>query len=543
MLLDLKKPLRYVPPLHTLLLCIYPSLVLIRSNIVEVSASHTIGCFAISILSACLLFIGFRMFLKYRGQAGLLASLIIILLLTFNSATKKIYGWAGIVLWGKDFKLELPLLLLLQKTTLFIFLILLALILTLLVRQHKKSSTQMFAIHYFLNVFSIALVLFQLSGIIFNHPDSHSALASKAPLPIELETGTDRTYPNIFFIILDAYARDDVLDEIYGYDNTEFLDELENLGFFVSRDSWANYNQTAFSLAASLNINYLDDLIKDQGPQSQNRSPLIQLIGNNLVFRTLQQIGYEIAVFPSGATIIQVQNALKEYTTKLFVNEFEQVFISQTIYPIITDILEENFGVSWVPSQFELHRSQISYTLDHLHEATESDAPRFIMAHILCPHPPFVFNAEGRSLYTKGPFHFASGNHIMASNKYRFGYTQQIKFLNSRIIKAIKKIRVSSTRPTVIIIQGDHGPGSQLFWNDPQETNMREKFGVLNAIYFPGQKMIAPNNSFALVNTFRLFFNTYFKTGLPMLEQHNHYSSWAFPYNFHDVTQRLTPKK
>jgi len=157
--------------------------------------------------------------------------------------------------------------------------------------------------------------------------------------------------------------------------------------------------------------------------------------------------------------------------------------------------------------------------------------------------PPFVFNADGEKLYTRGAFHFASGNHIMSSEKYRYGYAQQIDYLNSKVIEAIKRIRSVSTRPTIIIIQGDHGPGSQLYWNDPKKTNMREKFGVLNAIYFPGKKLANQEETMTLVNTFRLLLNTYFKTTLPMLEQRNYYSSWAFPYKFHDVTQRLMPKE
>ena len=50
-------------------------------------------------------------------------------------------------------------------------------------------------------------------------------------------------------MILDGYTRDDVLDEVYGFDNEPFLAGLEDRGFYVARDSYANYPATYLSLA------------------------------------------------------------------------------------------------------------------------------------------------------------------------------------------------------------------------------------------------------------------------------------------------------
>jgi len=50
--------------------------------------------------------------------------------------------------------------------------------------------------------------------------------------------------PNIVHIVLDAYSRQDVLAELYGYDNTPFLDRLRELGFAVADRATSPYNQT-----------------------------------------------------------------------------------------------------------------------------------------------------------------------------------------------------------------------------------------------------------------------------------------------------------
>lgn len=79
--------------------------------------------------------------------------------------------------------------------------------------------------------------------------------------------------PDIYYIILDGYARGDVLQEVYTFDNTEFLDALSSRGFFIADQSHSNYSQTQLSLASSMNFEYLDYLSFASGTSS-NRDPL-----------------------------------------------------------------------------------------------------------------------------------------------------------------------------------------------------------------------------------------------------------------------------
>ena len=67
--------------------------------------------------------------------------------------------------------------------------------------------------------------------------------------------------PDIYYIILDGYARSDVMSKLFGFDNEPFLKRLEQKGFYVARRSTANYCQTPLSLSSSLNAVYLNDLI------------------------------------------------------------------------------------------------------------------------------------------------------------------------------------------------------------------------------------------------------------------------------------------
>jgi hypothetical protein len=68
--------------------------------------------------------------------------------------------------------------------------------------------------------------------------------------------------PDIYYIVLDAYGRQDRLREFFGYDNEPFLRELEKRGFFVARKARSNYVQTVLSLGSSLNMTYLDEVTR-----------------------------------------------------------------------------------------------------------------------------------------------------------------------------------------------------------------------------------------------------------------------------------------
>jgi len=63
-------------------------------------------------------------------------------------------------------------------------------------------------------------------------------------------------FPDIYYIILDQYPRYDVLEEKYGFDNSEFNNHLTELGFYIADRSFSNYSLTELSLASSLNFQY-----------------------------------------------------------------------------------------------------------------------------------------------------------------------------------------------------------------------------------------------------------------------------------------------
>ena len=112
------------------------------------------------------------------------------------------------------------------------------------------------------------------------------------------------------------------------------------------------------------------------------------------------------------------------------------------------------------------------------------------------------------------------------------GYGNQLRYLNEKLKVVVDGIRGGSSQPPVIIIQGDHGPGSRLSLYSLEGTYVRERFSILNAYHLPGVEEEVLYDSISPVNTFRVVFNHYFGTNYPLLADESFYTPFLRPYDF-----------
>ncbi|HSI91834.1 MAG TPA: hypothetical protein VK927_12010, partial [Adhaeribacter sp.] len=120
--------------------------------------------------------------------------------------------------------------------------------------------------------------------------------------------------------------------------------------------------------------------------------------------------------------------------------------------------------------------------------------------------------------------------------KYIEGCREQTLYLNKKILAAVKNIKKKSSRPTIIILQGDHGPGAYFSHKSLENSNIEERFSNLNAVYFSDRNLVLPPDLSA-VNTFRYILNSYFSTKLPILPNRQYYSPALGPCSFTEVTE------
>jgi len=257
-----------------------------------------------------------------------------------------------------------------------------------------------------LNLIGSLLLFIQLVTLSYNFATAREIVEEPTMKPIRANSATNR--PDIIYIVADGYARQDMLKEIFDVDNSEFLNFLRSRGFYVADNSYSNYAQTLLSLASSLNGDYLD-ILQEQYSHWKSRRPVRALIEHNQIFQHARDAGYKIVTFKTGISGTEFDQYDLQLSPHSYDNKFISHLIAMTPLPLI--IVE-------LTSPFKRHYERISYVLDRLPNINEVEGPRFILAHIVSPHPPFLFDDTGGFRDQHLPFTLGDGSHY-----YRDGGT------------------------------------------------------------------------------------------------------------------------
>jgi hypothetical protein len=399
-----------------------------------------------------------------------------------------------------------------------------------------KIKDRMHEVTRILNIIALTLVVIPLFRIGIHEcreKDSRQGFSVEPFRIAQANPVRTEMLPNIYYIVLDAYGRSDVLEEVYRYDNSEFLGYLKQKGFFIAERSQANYAQTELSLASSLNLSYLDDLAAHVGLESTEHLPLWGMIQNSAVTRFLRQHGYTIIGLDSGYSHTDLKTADVHVGLGQSWNELEIRLLCSTPIPWLA-IRGRVFD------PYDAHRRKILFTLDHIADMSELPSPHFVFAHVLAPHGPFVFDEHGNEVWPRQRLDLRDEPYYnqdeQAREDYLKGYKGQLTFINSRIRSVLDDLLSETSRPTIVILQADHGPGSLVNWDVPDENHYKEKLAILNAYLLPREDAVGLYQEITPVNTFRLILNHYFGTELEQLEDESYFSSRRHPYEFINVT-------
>ncbi|MGH2621737.1 MAG: hypothetical protein ACRDHG_14380, partial [Anaerolineales bacterium] len=351
---------------------------------------------------------------------------------------------------------------------------------------------------------------------------------------IEGLQGTQLSYsgewppPDVYFLLLDAYTRADTLIETYDFDNHEFIETLESLGFYVAECAQSNYSQTELSLSATLNATYLDDLIDPSLQGGQDRAQLWPWLRHNQVRMLLEQLGYSTVAVETGYYWSEWEDA-DDYRAPqqgwlAGMSAFEATLLRSTAawaaidaLPVLPAFLGRDLDRST-----EAHRERVSFVLDTLEQIPREPGPKFVFIHLVSPHRPFVFDAAGNPVEDDYTWQLSS----LGVESYKQGYREQIAYLNGRIENIVRTMISESAVPPVIVLQGDHGP---------EEGSSQDRMRILNAMYLAGHGPDGLYPAITSVNTFRVIFNTLFEAGLPLLPDASYFSDYQNPFDYTSV--------
>jgi hypothetical protein len=201
--------------------------------------------------------------------------------------------------------------------------------------------------------------------------------------------------------------------------------------------------------------------------------------------------------------------------------------------------LSEVFNLRLPIPSYESHEARVLFKFDQLKKVPSAvPGPKIVYAHFLIPHPPFVFDRNGKVLPQKQPYRLWDDSESAGGEEdYRQGYREQVMFVNGKVLEAVDGILAKSGTPPIILIMGDHGPASMFRFDLDAAGCVWERTSNLYALLLPGHEndgTLYPTIS--PVNTFRVIFNTYFDAGLPLLEDRTFLAAAQYRSKIKDVT-------
>ncbi len=389
-----------------------------------------------------------------------------------------------------------------------------------------------------LNVVAAALVVLNVVPIAMYRAPAAAAAASRpgGTAPDGAMPAQNRSLPDIYYIVPDRYGASTMHRRTYGIDTRPFIDFLKSKGFYVASESFANYGSTHQSLAASLNMQYLHTLL---GKRTIPRKPLVyRALHNPAVVRFLKSLGYRY-VLSSAYRPMRSDPAADVRVGGGDLAGFSHILYSTTVLPALSRV----FG--FAEEDLDPRRKHWRRTLsqfDQVARSTRSRRPQFVVAHLLLPHEPYVFDRNGN---------FVSEENELGKS-WRVRYADQVIYTNRKLRELINVLLADKEDPPIIILQADEGQWPLRYWDRSDEfnyetasrTELLDKFQIINAYYLPGVRRTRLYPSITPVNSFRLIFNHYFDAGFRLLPDKAYGRKLNPVYHFVEITQLLRgPRK
>ena len=504
-------------PLHPLLAAAYPVIFLFATNAAEqVTLSPLWLPLALAVGGAALVLVVLRVVARDWHRAGLLTTALVIGFFGYghvwNGVSERLDSqWPLIGAWG--------------------LLILIAAHSAWRLRRWASAATPV------LNLVAVLLLL--LNG--WDLTQAVVAVGSSRPLEqnagaVALDPGSGDP-PDVYYIILDRYAGAATLASEYAFDNEPFLTALEERGFSVARDANANYIKTPLSLVSSLNMEFLDiEKLQAEQESGRDRGPIHRALRERLaVPAALKSIGYQYLQVANWWSPTHANVDADRVFLYAGQDEFSTVLTQTTLLRAINDPQE----APREPFDRDVLYDSTKYALDTLGEIPDIPGPKYVFAHLLIPHDPYVFDTDGS---------FVERAQVESRGREE-NYVRQLQYANSRMLEVIDRI-IDESEDAVIMLQSDEGPFPERYvenewgfqWRAASQAELDEKFGILFAMRVPGADVDTAgfHDAITPVNAWRVIFNARFGADLPLLPDRSwaHLNLYRF-FEMFEITDRL----
>jgi len=280
-----------------------------------------------------------------------------------------------------------------------------------------------------------------------------------------------KSSPNFYYFIFDEYGGYNNLLRYCNYDNSDFYESLEELGFNISINSTNGTIDTYTEIPNILQLQIVNKLEMTAVEKMQNFQDPQLLI-------TMKDYGYHInAIDATNSKYIDF-----DYVDIGFSNSFASsyrtfasyIFLKTALYPFWGKD-DQNLEISQMESMFDYAESS----------STISESNLFTIGYFVFPHIPYIVDEFGNRTST------VDRNDL----KNPEPYLSQLKYANKKILELVMEI-ISNDPNSIIVIQSDHGyrlPSHLHYWyglsdydllvESPYERN------ILNVVYYQNKNI------------------------------------------------------
>ena len=500
-------------PVAGILIALIPPLTLWQKNMNRLGYEHALPTIAVVLAAMVLVTAALVLFLRSSAQAGVMSGLASAFLFYSVPIAKPLlgdaYAWCGVLL---------------------------LLLVAILAARQIPAGRAAAVVNGKLNLLLIPAASFMFVTVCWNQwqLERSRPTLSEQFAPLEGRAGADA--PDVWHILFDRYASRDTLARRYAFDNRPFLDQLRRRGFTVAEESYSNYQRTGHSVSATLNGASLDRLAASMQAHQTDWVPIYRAISHNRAEQFFNTNGYR-TVFAGNWWNPTQRLDTDDTINPRAVPELGRKLLDETAVGLAIRELKLPFG-----DERAEHCRRVKLEFARLENLARQPGRKYVYAHFLVPHPPFVFAADGRCRPV---------DEAKASTR-RDNYVAQVQFANARVLRLIDAI-AAGPRPAVIVIHSDEGPWPEPYvgnehsfggdpvrvaWTRLDPDRLREKMGILLAVRAPsGPPKTMPDSP---VQIYPAILRDHFgrRQPLPPSRHEVFVSDWRL-YTFRDVSRSL----
>lgn len=376
----------------------------------------------------------------------------------------------------------------------------------------------------FLNLLFVILNIFSLFRIMTN-----KMMVEKPNVQFDSQSNIKKN-PDIYLIIPDGYARPKNLKKYWGFDDSVFINQLTNMGFYYAQNSKSNYCYTIQTVATMLNLDYLREGDK------WNNGIVLNKIEKNKTVDLLQQKGYNIINF----SFCEIDDNPGKYVDGDldFISNFQLFVFSKTIFFDVKKYIVAAFSVT--PKRLEkIVEREEKINNDLLSVIPSKDnKPKFVYYHSMITHFPYYIDDSGMvnlNMFSKNseqeklPTWITSKEGINTfgtpkrDSLWMKNYLNAIKYSNTMVLQLVKKIMNNHQNPSIIVVMSDHG--FRLVAGRHFQDAEPERYSNFCAIYFPNKHYESLYDSITPINAMRAVLNNAIATHLKLLPDRSELSN------------------